>query len=210
LSKSTAGQVQQQLTQEFNALDFPEGYGFKFVGQAEFQEESGREIFKAFILAVILTYMLLVAVMNSYIHPFTIVTTVATSCVGVVFLMFFMDFTINIGSLMSIVMLVGLVVNNAILMIDYAQQMQAQGHGLKEAIWLGASVKFRAIVMTSLAVVFGALPQMFDIDKVIASMGGVIIGGMFGSIFFTFFQIPITFWYMERMRMFFAKLLTRP
>ena len=99
---------------------------------------------------------------------------------------------------MAIVMLVGLVVNNAILMLDYTIRRLDEGDDIMEALWQGASVKFRAIIMTSLAIIFGALPQVFDKFMVKASMGGVIIGGMLASMFFTFFLIPVLFGFLAR------------
>ncbi len=198
LSKSTAGQVQVVLDEKFKEIDFAEGYGYNYVGMAEIQEETGREIGKAFLLAVIFTYMLLVAILNSFKYPFVIITTVLTSFVGVVLLLFFLEFSINIGSMMAIVMLVGLVVNNAILMLDYTLHRMENGDSVKEALWQGASVKFRAILMTSLAIIFGALPQVFDKFAGKASIGGVIVGGMLASVFFTFFLIPVLFNFLAK------------
>ena len=200
LSKSTSGQVQIILDEEFKAINLPEGYGYEYVGMAEMQEESAREISKAFLLAVIFTYMLLVAIMNSFRYPFVILTSVLTSFVGVFYILFFLEFSINIGSMMAMVMVVGLVVNNAILMLDYTLGRINEGKEVREALWLGASVKFRAILMTSLAVVFGALPQIFDQFEGKASIGAVIIGGMLASIFFTFFLIPVLFSYASKIR----------
>ena len=77
---------------------------------------------------------------------------------------------------------------------EIVRQALAEGHEVTKALWLGASVKFRAILMTSLAVIFGAFPQLFDPFKAKSSMGAVIIGGILGSIFFTFVLIPILFW----------------
>ncbi|MBN1622449.1 MAG: efflux RND transporter permease subunit [Endomicrobiales bacterium] len=202
LSKSTAGQVQVLLDKKFKQIKFPEGYGYKYAGHAEFQEETFREIFKAFLLAVILTYMLLVAIMNSFTYPFVIVSSIATSMLGVILCLFFFEFSINIGSMMAIVMLVGLVVNNAILMLDFALRRIEKGMDTVKALWMGASYKFRAILMTSLAIVFGAIPQVFDIFVAKASIGAVIVGGVLASIFFTFVLIPAIFLLASRIQSF--------
>jgi HAE1 family hydrophobic/amphiphilic exporter-1 len=193
LSKSTAGQVEQVLNEKFKQIDFPENYRYDYVGMQEIMAETAQEISKAFILAVIFTYMLLVAIMNSFKYPFVILTTVLTSFVGVFLIMFFMEFPINIGAMMAMVMIVGLVVNNAILMLDYTLHRMGRGDDVKDALWKGASVKFRAILMTSLAIVFGALPQIFDKFVGKASLGAVVVGGMLASIFFTFFLVPVIF-----------------
>ena len=156
LSKSTAGVVQSILVDKFRSLEIKEDYGYKFVGQAEFFDETAKEITKAFLIAVVLTYMLLVAILNSFLMPFAIVSAVAMSFVGVFLLLFFTEFSMNIGSMMAIVMLVGIAVNNAILMIDFAIQ-KLKDHDIKTSIWLGATVKFRTILMTSLAIVFWSI-----------------------------------------------------
>ena len=139
--------------------------------------------------------MLLVSIMNSFKYPFVIMFSVLTAFVGVILMLFFFEFSINIGSMMAMVMIVGLVVNNAILMLDYAMTEMGKGVPIKEALWLGAAMKFRAILMTSLAIVFGALPQIFDKFAVKSSMGAVVTGGILASIFFTFFLIPVIFYY---------------
>ncbi len=200
LSKSTSGQVQAYLDKEIAKMGVPEGMSYKYVGQAEFMEETQKEIGKAFILAVILTYMLLVAVLNSFAHPFTIVTSVVASTVGALLLLFYFEFSINIGSMMAVVMLVGLVVNNAILMLDQTMTRMREGVPLYEAIWQGAEQKFRAILMTSIAIVAGAFPQLLDPFMVKAAMGGVIIGGMIASIIFTLLVIPAVFYYVEKLK----------
>jgi len=106
--------------------------------------------------------------------------------------------------MMAVVMLVGIVVNNAILMIDGAQTHMGQGQPPREAIWLGTRDRFKAINMTSIAIVVGAIPQVFDPSTVKASMGGVIVGGVVGSIVFTYWLIPVTFLAVERVRRFFS------
>lgn len=198
LSKSTAGVVQAELQQKFASLQLPERYEIKFAGRAENMAETGKEIGLAFLMAVILTYMLLVAVLNSFVHPFTIVSSVFTSFVGVFYLMFFFEYTINIASMMAFVMLVGLAVNNAILLLEQTMNYQRSGKSIIESLWLASEDRFRPIAMTSLAIIMGTMPQLFAPEGGKAAMGGVIVGGMAASMFFTFALIPIVYWYIER------------
>ncbi|MCB0415902.1 MAG: efflux RND transporter permease subunit, partial [Bdellovibrionales bacterium] len=203
LAKSTAGVVQADLTKQFASLELPKGVEFKFVGNAESQSEAGFEILKAFGLAVILTYMILAAIMNSFIHPFTIATSILTSFSGVFILLFFLDSSINIASMLGIVMLVGLAVNNAILILEVTinKLEDDPNMSLETAIWTGVESKFKAVLMTSIAIVFGLLPQLWSPDGAKASMGAVIVGGVLASIFFTFFLTPQTFYYLEKLRL---------
>jgi HAE1 family hydrophobic/amphiphilic exporter-1 len=200
LARSTANVVMQELTQKFEQIDFPAGYGYRFSGNQENQQESSQEIGQAFILAVVLTYMLLAAILNSFIHPFTIVSAVFTSFTGVFYGLFFLDYTINIGSMMAMVMLVGLAVNNAILLLDETFVQIDNGYSIQEALWQATVNKFRAILMASLAIIAGTLPQLSDPNVTKASMGAVIIGGMLASVLFTFILTPVAFYYLERLR----------
>ena len=198
LAKSSLGYVSEVLNKRFSSIVFENGYGYRFVGDSERQAETGREIGKAFLLAVLLTYMLLAAIMDSFLFPLPIMTTVVTSFVGVFVALFFAGLSMNIASMMSIVMLVGIVVNNAVLMLDYTMMKMREGVPVKEALWLGASVKFRAILMTSIAIILGVLPQLWAVDAAKRSMGVVMAGGIFASIIFTFIFVPVAFWYLDR------------
>lgn len=193
LAKSTPGQVMSYLKQEMTHIKFPPGSGYFFAGSNEMMQESNQEIGKAFILAVILTYLLLVAVLNSFLLPLSIGTTILTSYLGCFLILFYFEISINIASMMAFVMLVGLTVNNAILVIDYALQQLAKGMAPVDAFWEGVEVKFKTVLMTTIAIIAGTLPQFFDVDVMKASMGAVIIGGMFGSVLFTYTIVPSTF-----------------
>jgi len=205
LAKSNPGVVMGELTANFKTeVQFPEGTSYAFTGSAENQAESGKELGKAFVLAVILTYMLLVAILNSFIFPASIGTSIITSFLGSFLMMYFTDQTINIGSMMAFVMVVGLAVNNAILWIEYTQQKLEEGVEIVEALWLGAQEKLKPILMTSIAIIAGTLPQLFDTDKLKSAMGAVVIGGMIGSMFFTYFMVPIVHYLTYRMKKWFS------
>jgi len=140
----------------------------------------------------------LCAIMNSLIaYPLAVMVTVLTSVIGMILGLFFLNQSINVASMMGMVMLVGMVVNNSILLLDQTLVKMKEGTEVKDALWQAASDKFRAIIMTSLAVILGVLPQLWSLSRVKQSMGAVMIGGMLSSIFFTFLLIPVLFWYLE-------------
>lgn len=198
LGKSSMGIVAGVLDRRFKAMKFPEGYGYRYVGNSETMDEANRELGKAFILAMILTFMLLCALMNSLIaYPIAIMTTVVTSMIGMIFGLFFLGLSINIASMMGMVMLVGMVVNNAILLLDYTLIKMREGVPVKEALWIAATEKFRAIMMTSIAIILGVIPQLWSVTEAKRAMGGVMTGGMLASILFTFILVPVVFWYLE-------------
>jgi hydrophobic/amphiphilic exporter-1 (mainly G- bacteria), HAE1 family len=202
IAKTTLGHVRQYLDKEFEALTSPDGSGYMHVGNAERQDDSSREIGKAFLLAVILTYMLLAAVMNSIFYPIPIAFSIVSSFFGVFYLLFFLGESMNIASMLGMVMLVGLVVNNAILLLDYTMQEMKRGMPIVDALWEGSSKRFKPIIMTSIAIVLGVLPQMWSIMPVKSSMGTVMVGGMLASILFTFIFTPVSFWYIVRLENF--------
>ena len=198
IAKGTSGQIRAKLDKNLETLERGDGYGYYYAGQIEKQGESQKEIGKAFLLAIIFTYMVLAAIMNSLIHPFTIATSIVTSFAGVFALMFFMDASINIASMLAIIMLVGLVVNGAILLLENAVNKIKEGKEIKEALWESASERLRTILMTSIAIIFGTAPQLWAVDIIKPSMGVVIIGGMTASIFFTLTLTPLLFYFIER------------
>jgi len=200
LSKGTAGEAMAKIDAILADIPFEKGEGYRWVGDAEFQDESSRELGKAFLLASILTFMVLAALLNSWYHPFTIGSSIITSFAGVFMFMFFASSSFNIASMLAMVMLVGLVVNNAILMLDATIRNLEAGMPVKDALWKGIEREFRAILMTSIAIVFGVFPQVFSNSGAKASMGVVLIGGMIASIFYTFVLTPVMFWYLERLR----------
>jgi hydrophobic/amphiphilic exporter-1 (mainly G- bacteria), HAE1 family len=205
LAKSDPGHVHRVLQKAFSEVPKDKEVDYEFAGMAERQKESSMEIGKAFLLAVILTYMLLAAIMNSFVYPISIILSIVTSFIGVYYTLFFLEESINLSSMLGMVMLVGLVVNNSILLLDDAIQKMQKNIPIKEALWLATSERFQVIVMTSLAIILGVLPQIWDIMPFKSSMGAVMLGGMLGSVLFCFLFTPIAFYFIEQLRRKFSK-----
>lgn len=202
LSKSTSGVVQQILDKEFEVITFPANYSYKYTGNAEHQEESNIEMAKAFLLAVILTFMLLAAVLNSFIYPISIASTIITSFVGVFLGLFFYEKSINLASMLGMIMLVGLVVNDAILLVEYSVFKMKEGLKVEDAMLSAVKNKFNPILITSASIMAGTLPQMWSVTPLKNAMATVIIGGMIAATFFTFMCVPAVFIVIERIRRF--------
>ena len=200
IGKSTMGPVQAKIQAELDKIDWEYGYYAEFGGMSEHQAESAREIGKAFLLATILTFMLLAAILNSLAHPFTIATSILTSFIGVFVLMFLSGATMNIGAMLAFVMLVGLVVNNNILVLEPTINRVNSGEDMHTALWAELMDKKNMVLMTSIAVIAGMVPQLWSIDGMKVAMGAVMIGGMFASLIFTFTLTPALFFLIERAR----------
>ena len=147
-----------------------------------------------------MTFMLLAAILNSLAHPFTIATSILTSFTGVFILMFLSGATMNIGAMLAFVMLVGLVVNNNILVLEPAINRVNRGEDMHSALWTELMDRKNMILMTSIAVIAGMVPQLWSIDGMKVAMGAVMIGGMFASLVFTFTLTPALFFLIERAR----------
>lgn len=200
IGKSTSGPVQQKIVQALDKMEWDMGYGYNFGGMAEIQSETTGEIGQAFMLATILTFMLLAAILNSLIHPFTIATSIITSFAGVFILLFLSGASTNVGAMMAFVMLVGLVVNNNILVLEPTINRIRNGQNMKNAIWTELNEKKNMVLMTSIAVMAGMLPQLWSADGMKRAMAAVMIGGMLASLIWTFVLTPALFFAMERLR----------
>ena len=200
IGKSTSGPVQTKIVKELKKIDWDMGYGYEFGGMAEIQTETTGEIGQAFLLATILTFMLLAAILNSLIHPFTIATSIITSFAGVFILLFLSGASTNVGAMLAFVMLVGLVVNNNILVLEPTIRRVNNGENLKVALWSELNAKKNMVLMTSIAVMAGMLPQLWSADGMKRAMAAVMIGGMLASLIWTFTLTPALFFAMERLR----------
>ncbi len=200
IGKSTSGPVQQKIVQALDKMEWDMGYGYNFGGMAEIQSETTGEIGQAFMLATILTFMLLAAILNSLVHPFTIATSIITSFAGVFILLFLSGASTNVGAMMAFVMLVGLVVNNNILVLEPTINRIRHGQNMKNAIWTELNEKKNMVLMTSIAVMAGMLPQLWSADGMKRAMAAVMIGGMLASLIWTFVLTPALFFALERLR----------
>ncbi len=200
IGKSTVGPVQNEIQKQIDKIDWEPGYSASFAGMSEIQSESTAEIAQAFLLATILTFMLLAAIMNSFIHPFTIATSIITSFAGVFIMLFLSGASFNVGAMLAFIMLVGLVVNNNILVLEPTVARVQNGEDAKKVLWSELMDKKRMIWMTTIAVVAGMIPQLWSSDGLKVAMGAVMIGGMVASLIWTFTLTPSLFFVMEKLR----------
>jgi len=200
IGKSTMGPVQQKIQAALDEMEWQTGYYAQFGGMSETQDETTGEIGQAFLLATILTFMLLAAILNSLTHPFTIATSIITSFAGVFIILFLSGASMNVGAMLAFVMLVGLVVNNNILVLEPTIKRISQGAVARVALWTELTDKKNMVLMTSIAVITGMLPQMWSTDGMKVAMSAVMIGGMLASLIWTFTLTPALFFMMERLR----------
>jgi HAE1 family hydrophobic/amphiphilic exporter-1 len=185
---------------EVAKLDIPSGVRVKYGGMAEIQDESFASIQTAMILAIVFIYIVMAGILESFVHPVTVMVTLPLGLIGASFGLFFMGQTINIFSLMAMVMLVGIVVNNAILLLDYTRQLREKGMGIKEALLEACPTRLRPIIMANLAIAVGMIPQAMSGAgaEYRSPMAVVQIGGVLMSSVFTLFVIPVVYTILDR------------
>ena len=197
----TSGEIMAKITEITNEMqkDVPEGTTFSFGGNAEMQNDMVEEFIAAILMAILLTYILLVALLESFAQPFIIMFTIPMGAIGVILALVFTETSLSMVSLMAIVMLIGVVVNNAILLLDEANRLLRSGAmGRRSAILTAAKEKFQAIVLATFASIVAQLPLAFavggDVAKMNQPMGIACVGGLAVSAFLTMYLIPTAFW----------------
>ncbi len=166
----------------------------------DFAESSSNTLF-SFFLALILVYFILAGQFESFIDPFIIMITVPLAIGGAVFSLWYFNQTLNIFSQIGMIMLIGLVTKNGILIVEFANQLREKGRSVQEAALEAATLRFRPILMTSLATTLGALPialALGSAGKSRMSMGIVIAGGLMFSLVLTLYIIPAMYTYLSR------------
>ncbi len=168
----------------------------------DFEESSGNTSF-AFILALILIYLVLAAQFESFIDPITIMVTVPLAISGAFISLWIFNQTINIFSQIGMIMLIGLVTKNGILIVEFANQKREEGLNKIEAVLEAARLRLRPILMTSLAMALGSLPIALSLGDASTSripLGVVIVGGILFSLVLTLYVIPAMYSYLSRKR----------
>ncbi len=166
----------------------------------DFSESSSNILF-AFLLALVIIYLVLAAQFESFIDPLTIMLTVPLALCGALLSLWYFNQTLNIFSEIGIIMLIGLVTKNGILIVEFANQLKEQGKSVREAIQQASAARLRPILMTSIATALGALPIALALGgsgKSRMGMGIVVVGGILFSLMLTLFVIPSIYSYFSK------------
>lgn len=180
-----------------------ESFSTSLSGTAKEFAESSNTLLFAFLLALVLVYLILSAQFESFRDPLVIMFTVPLALAGALFSLWLFGQTLNLFSQIGIIALVGIVTKNGILIVEFANQCRERGLGVFEAVVEASSQRFRPILMTSLATVFGVLPIALALgaaSRSRISMGIVIIGGLLFSLVLTLFVIPALYTYLTSKR----------
>ncbi|MFC2130853.1 efflux RND transporter permease subunit [Bacteroidota bacterium] len=192
--------VTTEITKRMDEIDLPSGYSWKWGGSTKMMNDMFADMIFTFLIAILLTYMLLAAILESFLQPVFILVTVLLALIGVILSLYYFDMNLNIVSLMSIIMLIGIVVNNAILMLDYTNQLRREEKKpTREALMIACPTKLKPIIMSSAALILGMFPMAMGIGdagvEMRQALGIVSIGGLISSTGLTLFVIP-AFYYL--------------
>lgn len=196
----TSGKVNAVISSKLDEISFPPGYRIRWGKDAKMLNDTVSDMMRTFFLAVLLTYMLLAAILESFGQPLIILATIPLAIIGVILALFFSGIGLNMISMLSIIMLVGIVVNNAILILDYVNVKRKEGYNSHDALLEAGKMKLKPIVMSTISIVVGMLPMALGIGsagrEMRMSMGIVSIGGLIVSTFLTLVIIP-AFYYLS-------------
>lgn len=179
----------------------PEGYSFAVSGSARTFQESFQGLIFALILGILVSYMVLASQLNSFIHPITILIALPLSLSGAFIALYLGHQTLNIYSMIGILLLMGIVKKNSILLVDFTNQLRAQGLTLTEALITACPIRLRPILMTSFATIAGAVPAALAIGPGAESripMALAVIGGVLVSTLLTLFGVPTVYSLLDR------------
>ncbi len=205
LGKGAAlGSIQTQAEKIMGGLNLPPDVSFSFIGQAEDMKDLMTSMVIAIGLALLFTYMILASLYESPVLPITIMISIPLAIVGALVALRVTDQSLNIFSMISVVMLMGLVTKNAILLVDYTVQMERKGIKRNEAILRAGVVRLRPILMTTLALIAGMTPTALALTEVARfrqSMGIAVIGGLASSLLLTLVVVPSVYGYVDDFRL---------
>jgi HAE1 family hydrophobic/amphiphilic exporter-1 len=195
-AKEDLGRVLKGIEKIIAGTKVPEGARIDIRGSVQSMNSSFRTFGLGLILAVVLVYLVLVAQFQSFLDPFLILLAVPTGLTGVLLTLSFTDTTLNVMSLMGIVMMVGIVVSNSILIVEFIRRLREDGQTVREAVMTACRVRLRPILMTSLATLIGLLPMALKLGagtESYAPLARAIIGGLAVSVILTVYVVPAAY-----------------
>ncbi len=194
------GAIAEDLEEAFAKLQLPQGFSIRLAGQIQQQRETFEGLLFASILALVLVYMVMAAQFKSLIDPFIIMFSVPMGFPGVILMLFLTDTMLSTSSFMGIIMMLGIVVSNGVLLVDYTNVLRRRGMELHDAVVVASRTRLRPILMTSLATVLGLLPMAIGLGtgaETNAPLARAVIGGLSVSTLLTLFLIPTLYTMLE-------------
>jgi HAE1 family hydrophobic/amphiphilic exporter-1 len=195
------GSVSEEIGRALEAMSLPTGYDYRIGGQRQEMETSFDSMRLAILLAVFMVYLVMASQFESLLHPFVILFSVPLAIIGVVVTLWLVGVTISIVVLIGAILLAGIVVNNAIILVDYTNQLRRQGLAKLDALKRAGRVRLRPIMMTTATTVLGLLPMALGLgegSELRSPMALTVIGGLLTSTLLTLLIIPAVYSLVDR------------
>jgi hydrophobic/amphiphilic exporter-1 (mainly G- bacteria), HAE1 family len=190
------GNVADAARAAIDSIGLPPGYHTVFSGDVQNLQETKGYVGEALVLAVVFIYLILASLFGSFLQPLAIMLALPLSFLGVMLALLITNGTMNVMSMIGIIMLMGLVTKNGILLIDFVNQRRSEGADRHQALLDSARIRVRPIIMTTMAMIFGMLPLAFAIGEGAeqrAPMAHAVIGGLITSTLLTLFVVPVVY-----------------
>jgi HAE1 family hydrophobic/amphiphilic exporter-1 len=197
------GDISNKVDQIIAEMDWPGGYGASLGGAGQMMQEGFESLYLALGLAIVLVYVVMAALFESLLHPLVIILTLPLAAVGAILALFFSQYALGITAMIGIIMLAGIVVNNAIVMVDAINQLRDQGMATKEAIITGAGMRLRPILMTAFTTILAMLPLALGVGEgaeLQAPLATAVIGGLLTATILTLLVAPVVYSFLAGKR----------
>ncbi len=194
------GEVAQDFRQAMTQVPMPPGYGYTLAGQVQQLEQAITALLSALSLSILLIYMLLVALYESWLHPLSVMFALPMALIGAIGGLLVTDNTFNIFSMIGMVMLMGIVAKNGILLVDYTNTLRDRGHERLQALLEAGPTRLKPIIMTTATIVFAMLPLALKFEsgaETRAPLAVVVLGGVLTSTLLTLFVVPVMYTYFD-------------
>jgi HAE1 family hydrophobic/amphiphilic exporter-1 len=198
--ESSISEASAAITAALAEVDMPPGYTVTLGGETEQLQETMGFVLESILLAIILIFLILASQFESFTQPFAIMLSLPLSLIGVLLALLLTDDTLNMMSMIGVIMLMGLVTKNAILLVDHANERRQAGEDRRTALIEAGRVRLRPIVMTTLAMIFGMLPIAIGMGEgggFRAPMARAVIGGLITSTLLTLVVVPVAYTYFD-------------
>jgi HAE1 family hydrophobic/amphiphilic exporter-1 len=195
------GTVSDEIEATLESMTFPEGFDWTIGGQRQEMETSFNSMRMAILLAVFMVYLVMASQFESLLHPLVILFSVPFSVIGAAILLYATSTTVSIVVLIGAILLAGIVVNNAIILVDYTNQLRREGMAKLDALRRAGQVRLRPILMTSSTTVLGLLPMAIGLgegSELRTPMAITVVGGLITSTFLTLLIIPAVYKLLDR------------
>lgn len=200
ITAADVGAVNMEIQQKINGMDLPEGVEVTMGGVMEMMQESFSGMFIAIIVAILLAYAVIVVTFRSFLKPIIIMVSLPLASIGALVGLLIAGYPLGVSALMGVLMLVGIVLTNAIVLIDLVEKLRRQGMATYDAIIEAGRTRMRPILMTALTTMIAMLPIAVGLGEgavLSAELAVVVIGGLFSSTLLTLLVIPVLYSYVQ-------------